>query len=273
MNDLSIFSDPGTLAEGAAATFCAIVNNAVIRHGKCVVALSGGRTPKALYEILATERRYRDSVSWKDVYFFFGDERHVPPDHPDSNFGMANEALFKGIPVPAGNIFRVHTEVADAGDAAKRYEQALLAFFASDSEIEDSWPVFDLILLGMGADGHTASLFAGTSALDEKVKWVTDNWVAKCASWRVTLTFPVINHARAVAFLVTGREKAPIIEKIFNGLGESLHYPIQRVNPHKGHKFWLLDRDASYLLSGEKTAEQSRNRISKSESNAAIWQD
>jgi 6-phosphogluconolactonase len=272
MKDLSIYSDPSTLADSAAATFCALANNAITNHGKFVVALSGGRTPKALYELLATDERYRESVSWKDVYFFFGDERHVLPDHPDSNFRMANEALFKKIPVPASNIFRVPTELADASDAANRYQQALLAFFASNSEIEDDLPVFDLILLGMGPDGHTASLFPETAALDEKVKWVVANWVAKFASWRITITFPVINHARAVAFLVTGRDKAPIIKKIVNGSGDLLHYPVQRVDPHKGHKIWFLDQDASYLLNGKTTAEPFQNKISSSESNAAISQ-
>ena len=270
MNDLSIFSDPGALAEGAAATFCAIANNAIARHGKFIVALSGGRTPKALYEILATDPRYRESVSWKDVYFFLGDERHVLPDHPDSNFRMANEALFKRIPVPAGNIIAVPTELADAEEAANCYQEALEAFFALNSVIEDHFPVFDLILLGMGPDGHTASLFPETAALDEKNTWVAANWVAKFASWRITLTFPVINHARVVAFLVTGREKAPIIKKIFNGAGDSLHYPIQRVDPQKGHKLWFLDRDASYLLNNQTAAEQSQNGISRSEPNVAI---
>lgn len=270
MNDLSIFPDAGTLAEGAAATFCAIANNAITRHGKFIVALSGGKTPKALYEILATNPRYRDSVSWKDVYFFFGDERHVLPDHPDSNFGMANAALFKRIPVPARNIFRVPTEVADAEDAAHRYQEALIAFFTANSEVEDNWPVFDLILLGMGPDGHTASLFPDSVALDEKTKWVAANWVAKFASWRITLTFPAINHARAVGFLITGREKAPIIKKLFNRSGEALRYPIQRVDPPKGHKFWFLDRDASYLLKGETPPERSQKETSKSEVNAAI---
>jgi len=270
MNDLSIFSNPGTLAEGAAATFCAMANNAITRHGRFVVALSGGRTPKALYELLATDQRYRESVAWKDVYFFFGDERHVLPDHPDSNFRMANEALFKRIPVPANNIFRVPAELVDASYAANRYQQALSAFFASNSEIEDNLPVFDLIFLGMGPDGHTASLFPETAALDEKEKWVAANWVAKFASWRITLTLPVINQARAVAFLVTGRDKAPIIKKIFNGSGDSLHYPIQRVDPPKGHKYWFLDRDASYLLDGETSVEKSQKRSSRSEPNVAI---
>jgi 6-phosphogluconolactonase len=272
MNDLSIYPDPSTLADSAAATFCALANNAMTDHGKFVVALSGGRTPKALYELLATDERYRESVSWKDVYFFFGDERHVLPDHADSNFRMANETLFKNIPVPAGNIFRVPAELADASDAASRYQQALAVFFALNSEIEDNVPVFDLILLGMGPDGHTASLFPETTALDEKKKWVAANWVAKFASWRITLTFPVINHARAVAFLVTGRDKAPIIKKIFNGSGDSLHYPVQRVDPQKGHKIWFLDQDASYLLNGETKAEPFQDRISRSESSAAISQ-
>jgi 6-phosphogluconolactonase len=171
MNDVNIFPDTGTLADAAAATFCAIANNAITRHGKFIVALSGGKTPKALYEILATDQRYRESVSWKDVYFFFGDERHVLPNHPDSNSRMAHEALFKKLSVPAGNIFRVPAELPDADDAAHRYQDALTAFFAQNSEIEDNFPVFDLILLGVGADGHTASLFPDTAALEEQEKW------------------------------------------------------------------------------------------------------
>jgi 6-phosphogluconolactonase len=240
MNDPSIFSDPGTLADGAAATFCAVANNAINRHGKFIVALSGGRTPKALYEILATDLRYRDSVSWKDVYFFFGDERHVLPDHPDSNFRMANEALLKRIPASEGNIFRVPAELVDANEAAHCYQQTLLAFFASNSEIEDNLPVFDLILLGMGPDGHTASLFPHTTALAETSRWVVPNFVPKFDTYRLTMTTAILNRAAHIMFLVSGDDKKPVLAEVLTGPPDSARLPSQLIQTQAGELVWLV---------------------------------
>jgi 6-phosphogluconolactonase len=248
MEDIAILTDANALAHKAAECFCVIATQAIAKHGKFTVALSGGRTPKALYELLATEARYREGLKWNDMYFFFGDERHVPPNHQDSNFRMVDEALFKRIPVSQKNIFRVNAELADADEAARLYQQAMEEFFSSSFERGDGFPIFDLIFLGTGPDGHTASLFPDSSAMAEDEKWVVANWVKKFASRRISLTFPVLNHAREVVVLVSGRDKAPIIKKIFDKSNAVPRYPIQFVVPQNGRKLWLLDQDAYFLV-------------------------
>jgi 6-phosphogluconolactonase len=250
MNDFEIVPDADALAHLSAQAFCASAARAIAQRGKFIVALSGGRTPKALYELLARGSSDQSRFHWEDVYFFFGDERHVPPDHVDSNFRMANEALFKPASVPSENIFRVHCELPDADEAAAFYQQAMVNFFSPDLALEDGFPVFDLILLGTGPDGHTASLFPDSSALTEGKNWIVANWVAKFASRRITLTFPVLNRAREVLILVSGEDKALIIKDLFGQPDSDLRYPIQQVAPRRGRKHWLLDRAAYHLVEG-----------------------
>lgn len=248
MNDIEIAPDARALAHLAAEAFCSSATRAIAQRGKFTVALSGGRTPKALYQLLAKGISYHGSLRWEDVYFFFGDERHVPPEHTESNFRMINEALFKPASVPLENIFRVQAELPDADEAAAMYQKSMVDFFSPDMALEDGFPVFDLILLGTGPDGHTASLFPGSDALLEERKWVVANWVAKFASRRITLTLPVLNHAREVLVMVAGEDKAPILKAIFGQSSGESRFPIQRVVPRRGRKRWIVDCPAYHLL-------------------------
>jgi 6-phosphogluconolactonase len=257
MNDIDIATDAEALAHLAAQAFCSSAARAIAQRGKFTVALSGGRTPKALYELLARGTSFDSSLRWEDVYFFFGDERHVPPDHVDSNFRMVSEALFRPASVPLENVFRVRAELADADEVAALYQQTMINFFSPDLALEDGFPVFDLILLGTGPDGHTASLFPDSSALTERKNWVVANWVAKFASRRITFTFPVLNRAREVLILVSGEDKAPIVKDLFGRPDSEQRYPVQQVAPRKGRKHWLLDRAAYHLVQGSSSSANS----------------
>ena len=186
----------------AAATAEEFIRAANASTGIFRVALSGGSTPKALYDLLADEKApYRARVPWDRLHFFFGDERCVPPTHPDSNYGMAQEHLLSRVPVPPAHVHRMDGEMPDADKAADLYEEMIVAQF-------DALPRFDWIFLGIGPDGHTASIFPNTMAIVEKKKLVTAVWVEAKKSQRITLTFPVINMAKTVAFVVSGAEKA-----------------------------------------------------------------
>lgn len=217
-----------------------LINRAVAKSGKFSVALSGGSTPKSLYSLLATEKR--NSVPWERIYFFFGDERHVPPDHPDSNYRMANEAMFSKAPVKPENIFRIHAE-QDAEQAAEHYEQTLRTFFAVKP---GEFPRFDLIFLGMGPDGHTASLFPGTSALNENQRLVVANWVEKFKTFRITMTLPVLNHAACVIFMTSGADKAAMLHEVLEN--DKANLPCQKVRPANGKLLWMVDKAAASAL-------------------------
>jgi len=232
------------LFKAAADEFAALAAQAIHRKGSFCVALSGGSTPKGLYTLLASTAA--PAVPWPQVSFFFGDERLVPPEHPDSNFRMANGALLSKVPVPPENVFRVRTEDASAEAAALQYESAVKNYFALRP---GQFPCFDLILLGLGPDGHVASLFPGTAALEEKKRLVVANWVAKLKAHRVTFTYPAINHSACVVFLVSGKEKAEIVREVFDNPKAEL--PAQRVRPASGRLLWLIDQPAAGLLSDE----------------------
>ena len=195
--EIRVLEDSAELFEAAAAEFAVQASDAVQAAGGFTVALSGGSTPKRLYSLLAT----KGSIPWEKIWFFWGDERHVPPDHPDSNYRTAYEALLSRVPVRQENIFRIHGEEKDAEAAAHQYEQTLKDFFHLSP---GKFPRFDLILLGMGPDGHTVSLFPGTSALNENNRLVVANWVEKFQTHRITFTFPVLNTAACVMFVVSG---------------------------------------------------------------------
>jgi 6-phosphogluconolactonase len=237
--EIKIVPDSVTLARVAAQEFQRRAEAAVQEHGRFSVALSGGNTPRAVYSILASEHK---DLPWARIHIFFGDERHVPPDHPDSNFRMASESLLSKVPIPEKNVHRIHAEL-EAEVAAAEYDQQLCNFFQLSSP---NWPRFDLIFLGIGEDGHTASLFPGSKALTEKSRRVVANWVAKFKTFRITLTFPVINHAAAVVFLVSGAGKAQILSEILQP--GSQKYPAQSVHPENGRLLWLVDEDAGSLL-------------------------
>jgi 6-phosphogluconolactonase len=208
------------------------------------IALSGGSTPKALYSLLAAD--YAQQVAWDKTYFFFGDERHVPPSDPESNFRMANEAMLSKVPIPPENVFRVPAENADAAAAASAYEKSIRDFFHLKP---GEFPRFDLILLGMGPDGHTASLFPASKGLDEKTRIFISNPVEKFKTDRLTFTFPVLNNAANVMFLASGKEKAAILKQVWEDPASNL--PSARVNPVSGNLIWLVDRAAASQLNGK----------------------
>lgn len=220
---IEIFTNAEELARGAAEYFIARSGEAVTQKGFFTVALSGGSTPKALYQLLVDL-----DVPWDRTHFFWSDERHVPPDHPDSNYRMAHEAMLSRVPVPEGNIHRMHGENPDAGEAAREYEQTLRPL--------------DLILLGLGTDGHTASIFPGSDVLHETRRLVAAPWVEKLNTYRITMTLPLLNNAASVLFLVCGAEKAEIVKEVLEGPKQ---YPAQFVQPTHGQLLWMLDKDAA----------------------------
>ncbi len=233
------------LFQAAASEFVLRAVDSVTANGRFMVALSGGSTPRGLYKLLATDPAWRDQLPWAQMHFFWGDERHVAPDHADSNFRMANEALLSVAPVPAANIHRIYGEAASAEEAASEYEDELREVFGlPDGEV----PRFDLILLGLGPEGHTASLFPGTRALAENHRLVVCNWVGKLFADRITLTAPVLNNAASVIFIVSGADKATALKAILEGPYEPDQLPAQLINPTNGRLVWLLDRAAAQDL-------------------------
>jgi 6-phosphogluconolactonase len=242
--EIRILKTVTALFEAAAAEFAAQVSAAVRANGKFTVALSGGSTPRTLYSLLAT----KPAIPWEKICFFWGDERHVAPDQPESNYRMANEALLSKVQARAENIFRIHSEQKDAAGAALQYEQTLKDFFHLSP---GQFPRFDLIFLGVGPDGHTASLFPGTSALTESQRLVVANWVPKFNTDRITFTFPVLNAAACVIFVMSGADKAPILHEVLENPGANL--PSQKVQPANGRLVWMVDEAAASGLSPRST--------------------
>jgi 6-phosphogluconolactonase len=238
--EIRVLKTATDLFEAAATEFAAQASAAVRANGKFTVALSGGSTPKTLYSLLAT----KPGIPWDKIFFFWGDERHVPPDNPESNYRMANEALLSKVPVRPENIFRIRAEEKDAAAAAQQYEQTLKDFFHLSS---GEFPRFDLIFLGVGPDGHTASLFSGTTALNEKNRLVVSNWVAKFNTDRITFTFPVLNAAACVIFLLSGADKAATLHEVLEH--DSADLPSQKVRPVNGTLIWMVDEPAASTLS------------------------
>ncbi len=230
------FENPEKLAEAAARAFVEKAAKAIAERGRFAVALAGGSTPKATYEALA--RDHASDVDWPNVHVFFGDERTVPPDHEDSNYRMAREALLDHVPI--GSVHRMQGELPP-GEAAASYEEDLRAFF------EEEPPVLDLVMLGIGGDGHTASLFPETSALEVTDHLAVANPVLKLDTTRITLTAPVLNAAREVLFLVAGEDKAEALKEILEGNADPREYPAKLVQP-SGGPTWMLDRVAASLL-------------------------
>lgn len=234
---------PQELFQTAADEVIRAATEAIAARGRFTIALSGGSTPKSLFTLIAANAS--TSLPWDKVFFFWGDERHVGPTDAESNYRMANESILSKIPVPPGNVFRVLTENPDASAAADAYEQTLRKFFEVPA---GKFPRFDLILLGMGPDGHTASLFPETAALQEKSRFVVANWVEKMKTSRITLTLPVLNAARLVVFLVSGIDKAPVLHEVLEGKGPDEKYPSKLVHPTDGKLIWFVDRAAASEL-------------------------
>lgn len=234
--ELKVFESPADVARAAAQHWVSLNPRSV--------ALSGGSTPRVLYELLADPREpFRDQIAWEKTHFFFSDERHVPPDHPDSNYRMVNEAMFSRVPVPQQNVHRIPAENPVADDAAKAYETDLRKFFG------EAIPVFDLLLLGLGEDGHTASLFSHSPALKETERLVVAPWVEKFDAYRISLTLPVLNNGKSTVFLVTGASKAEILREVIKTDKKPDLYPAQAISPTNGAVSWLVDKAAARLCS------------------------
>lgn len=240
---LKIVASAEELSRSAAELFARVTNEAVRTKGSFTVALAGGSTPKSLYSLLASET-WRTQLPWPKMHFFWSDERHVPPDHQDSNYRMAYDAMLAHVPVTTENVHRIQAEHPNAEQVARNYEQALRPFFHLKPR---QFPSFDLVLLGMGADGHTASLFPGTKALHESERLVAANWVEKLNGHRITLTVPTLNNAAFVIFLVSGAEKADTLREVFSG-DERERFPVQLIRPTEGELIWLVDRAAASYL-------------------------
>ncbi len=242
---LQIVPDAAALARAAAELFVSHANQAVEKNGRFTVALSGGSTPKALLTLLVSDHDLQARVPWKQIAFFFGDERHVPPDHADSNYRMASEAMLSKAPIAASQVFRIKGEYKDADKAAAEYEQELREFFHLSA---GQLPRFDLVMLGMGPDGHTASMFPGTKALQETKRLVTSNWVGKFFTERITMTAPVLNNAAFVMFMAHGKDKAEPLKAVLEGPHEPAQLPSQLIRPTNGTLLWLVDETAAGLL-------------------------
>jgi 6-phosphogluconolactonase len=242
------YKEAGAIAEAAAKRFLDSAKRAVDKSDRFIVVLAGGSTPRALYRRL-TEPPYRESVPWKRTYFVFGDERCVSPDDETSNYRSARETLLEPLQVSPNHVLRMKGEQVPA-EAARRYEVRLNDLFLNHSRRK-----FDLVLLGIGADGHTASLFPGTAALEEKERWVVANQVPQLDdAWRLTLTFKALNATRRVIFMATGEEKARVIAEAFGGLEHSEPHPCERVAPLHARREVLIDHAAASCIPREESA-------------------
>lgn len=237
--EIRIFADPTHLSRGVADEVHQQATAALSARGRFTLALSGGSTPKAVYSLLAQDEKAGGGrLDWTKIHVFFGDERCVPADHSDSNYRMASEALLSHVPIPEENVHRVRTEL-EPGAAAAAYEREIVATFGTGE------PRFDLILLGLGTDGHTASLFPQSSALEERKALVCATRVEKLNAHRITFTFPLINAAHSVMFITAGADKAPMLRNILRGDPSGTRYPAQDVRPASGQLRWFTDEAAA----------------------------
>jgi 6-phosphogluconolactonase len=240
MKMIRVFNDYETLSQAAAKMFVDLTDQAIKTNGRFNVALSGGNTPQRLYEILATDP-FREKIHWEAVHVFWGDERCVPAGDPRSNALMAQQILLRHVPVPK---IHIHPILGDlpAALAATDYETELRNFFGKQP------PVFDLILLGLGDNAHTASLFPHTFVLSEKERWVDAVYVAEQSMFRVTMTAPLINQAGEVIFMVSGADKAAALQSVLEGAYHPHEYPAQLIRPNGAHPIWLVDKAAAHKL-------------------------
>jgi 6-phosphogluconolactonase len=255
--DVQVYSDPAEVARGAARLFVDYAWQSIARDGQFMVALSGGNTPRQMFEVLASDE-FRGQVDWAKVHIFWSDERAVSPTSAESNYGMARRALLIKVPIPEGNVHRMEAEKASIGRAAHDYEELLRKYLDLDDR---GFPRFHLIFLGMGTDGHTASLFPGTRVTRQTSRWVSTPTVTKSNMRRMTLTLPVLDAALRVVFLVVGLEKAEILRAVLEGKADP-PYPAQLVQPrHLGLKIFLVDKSAAALLlptASDKSASQEK---------------
>lgn len=245
---INICRDLDDVTGQLAGKFLALSREAVARGGRFTVCLSGGSTPRALYSLLAAPE-LRDAVPWQQTHLFWGDERCVSHDSPDSNFKMVNDALISRVPIPEANVHPTSGQDGDPAAAARRYEDEIKRFFNLEA---GQFPCFDLILLGMGPDGHTASLFPGSEALLEKKRIVTANFVGKFNTYRITLTLPAINQAQNVVFMVAGAEKSSMLSTVLHS--PQAVFPASLIAPLKGTLEWFVDEAAAAELNFEALA-------------------
>ena len=240
-SSISVFNTPEQLAFAAAERFVECAEES-LRESDCFcVVLAGGNTPRRVYQMLATEP-FNSRMDWSKVHLFFGDERAVPADHPDSNYAMVYETLISKIAIPTHNVHRIPGE-GDVNENARQYENHLRTFFSGQA-----WPRFDLVLLGMGEDGHTASIFPNSATLNERSRWVVAARNDQSGQDRITLTVPVFNHARRVMFLVVGDKKAQRLKEVLRLQPASEQLPAQAIKPINGTIEWLVDAEAASLL-------------------------
>jgi len=239
---LKSFPSAEILVQETAEWLAGALNREVRDHGKAMLVLSGGNTPRSVYELLG-RGEHCGRIDWANVHLFWGDERSVPPDHPESNFRMVKQSLLTCPDIPPGNVHRIRAERPPA-EAAAAYEEEIREVYRLG---RDELPKFSIFLLGLGQDGHTASLFAGTSALQERRKLVTEVYAASLAAWRITMTLPVINNAGIILFLVSGSEKAGILRSVLEGVPP--RYPAQMIEPAGGQLLWFADAEATSQLS------------------------
>jgi 6-phosphogluconolactonase len=243
--EIRILADGGAIAKRAALEFVQAGASAVREKKVFNVALAGGSTPKALYGLLVNDPALCSQVPWDKMHLFFGDERHVPPDHPDSNFRMANEAMISKSPLKPAQVTRIKGEYPDTEQAALEYEKALREYF----KLKDGdYPRFDLLLAGMGNEGHTLSLFPGTKALHADGRIVVRNWIGKLYTERITLTAPAGSNSAEIIFMVTGADKAPALKAVLEGPFEPDQLPAQALQPKNGKLLWLVDAAAGSML-------------------------
>jgi 6-phosphogluconolactonase len=246
--NVRISADPEELAHSAAEKFLETSLEAVTSRGRFRVALSGGSTPKTLYQLLASRtERYLSQIPWTRSDFFWTDERCVPPTHADSNFRMANDAMLSPAQVPPENIHRIKTERPHPNEAAIAYEETLRSQFRVG---EGGFPRFDLILLGIGTEGHTASIFPDSEVLTETKRLSVAVWVEKLRANRITLTLPILNNANLTVFLVSGKDKASILHTVLQSPRDPGRYPAQAIMPTHGELLWLVDEAAATELNG-----------------------
>ena len=245
---VNVLADAGALAAAVAERFVVSAANAIAERGRFVVALSGGSTPRRTFELLAREP-LASRVRWSQVHVVWGDERCVQPIDAESNYGMAREALLDHVPVPPENVHRMHGE-DDPERAAASYEAELRTLLHSPSGApsSDSGKNIDLVLLGLGDNGHTASIFPGSAVVDERVRWVMADYVPDVSMWRLTMTAPLLNASAKILFLVSGAAKATVLERVLEGPSEPHVLPAQIIEPTYGRIQWMVDRAAAAQL-------------------------